>query len=937
MARDVILRFLSDTTGLKKGFSEASKGAQESETVFGRLEGKISGVSSQAALAAAGMAGVATSVVAFATEAVNRLGEEEKAAAQTAAAIRSTGGAAQVTAGHVGTMADQLARMSGVDNEVVQTGENLLLTFTNIQNRVGAGNDIFDQATKAALNMSVALGEDMSAAAMQLGKALQDPVAGVTALRRVGVELNDEQKASIGAFVKMGDVASAQKIILTELNKEFGGSAEAYGKTLPGAIGRAKTAVEDWSADVARKALPAVQSFAQTVVGLAKTVGPPFVDAFKKAGDAIVGVGRFLVEHKGYVAAVAAVYTASLIPAVVKSAAAFAKMEWAKIADAITLFVYRLQYATEGMTAFSIALSGLTVGAITVGLGYVIERLTTSGQKAKEFASSLTKGYDLQSLEGVRGALADTYQQLSSLQDRLAHKGNPIIDFITFKGLNILDLANKRDAAKKTAEALEDEANMITSVAKRYGVSAGEVVKFANAQGIDLTGPVSTTTQLLEDQYGATVEATKGWTGYALSAADAAQIQDDLKKAFEDAADPVKVYAAALQTLQQSQSDANKSQADQIRSNAQAARDAVDTRHQAEKAALDSEFITGKASQAAHDRRVKLLEDQQAAENKAAEATYKSENQRADAIEHTKTATTLSMEEYRKAVEKNTADTTKWMTNLALIAARGGGDFVDQLAQLGPGAAGLVAEVARSSKPEFDKFAGTMRAASKTAVDETATELNKLPDEVQTIAQTSGQKFADTLVHQVAVGLKQLPDIVVEATKDALDAAVAAATDQAIADAANLHDKVMAREEGLYGAPSAPPSGAPTAASGPGAPFSFSNPSGYPVVIGGHAEGHIAQIAPAGSWRVWAEPETGGEAYIPLASSKRSRSTQLVAAVANQFGYGLVPMAAGGMWGRSVMAEGRGRARGAAQIGPIVFNEKVDPLHVARRIAWQVG
>ena len=45
----------------------------------------------------------------------------------------------------------------------------------------------------------------------------------------------------------------------------------------------------------------------------------------------------------------------------------------------------------------------------------------------------------------------------------------------------------------------------------------------------------------------------------------------------------------------------------------------------------------------------------------------------------------------------------------------------------------------------------------------------------------------------------------------------------------------------------------------------------------GGTESHVAQIAPAGAWRVWAEPETGGEAYIPLAASKRSRSVQILA------------------------------------------------------------
>ena len=44
---------------------------------------------------------------------------------------------------------------------------------------------------------------------------------------------------------------------------------------------------------------------------------------------------------------------------------------------------------------------------------------------------------------------------------------------------------------------------------------------------------------------------------------------------------------------------------------------------------------------------------------------------------------------------------------------------------------------------------------------------------------------------------------------------------------------------------------------------------------GGFSENHVAQIAPAGSWRVWAEPETGGEAYIPLSPAKRERSVDI--------------------------------------------------------------
>ncbi|MFF3029150.1 phage tail tape measure protein [Microbacterium sp. NPDC057944] len=71
---------------------------------------------------------------------------------------------------------------------------------------------------------------------------------------------------------------------------------------------------------------------------------------------------------------------------------------------------------------------------------------------------------------------------------------------------------------------------------------------------------------------------------------------------------------------------------------------------------------------------------------------------------------------------------------------------------------------------------------------------------------------------------------------------------------------------------------------------------------GGRSENHIAQFARAGEYRVWAEPETGGEAYIPLAPSKRARSEQIMAETASILGgtyvpAGAQPFAAGGATG----------------------------------------
>jgi hypothetical protein len=98
-------------------------------------------------------------------------------------------------------------------DEVILSGENMLLTFTNI------GRDVFPMATETMLDMSQALGQDVTASAMQLGKALNDPVAGITALTRVGVTFSEEQKAVIESLAATGVKALTAHLALVIATK----------------------------------------------------------------------------------------------------------------------------------------------------------------------------------------------------------------------------------------------------------------------------------------------------------------------------------------------------------------------------------------------------------------------------------------------------------------------------------------------------------------------------------------------------------------------------------------------------------------------------------------------------------------------------------------------------------------------------------------------
>jgi hypothetical protein len=83
---------------------------------------------------------------------------------------------------------------------------------------------------------------------------------------------------------------------------------------------------------------------------------------------------------------------------------------------------------------------------------------------------------------------------------------------------------------------------------------------------------------------------------------------------------------------------------------------------------------------------------------------------------------------------------------------------------------------------------------------------------------------------------------------------------------------------------------------------------------GGMREAHVAQIAPAGSWRVWAEPETGGEAYIPLAPSKRDRSVAIWEETGRRLGVEFVKMANGALLAERYAMNGAGGRTGRLSI-----------------------
>ena len=287
-----VLALSTDDKGLDKGLDAGEKKAQG-------WVGRVGGVLGKGLAVGAGVAiGAGVALTAVLGDAVREAMNAQEVGAQLDAVLQSTGGAAGMTADEVNDLATSLSEVTRFEDDAIVAGESMLLTFTNI------GEDVFPQATETMLDMSQALGQDMQTSAVQLGKALNDPIKGVTALQRVGVTFTEAQKDQIKAMVEAGDVMGAQKVILAELSKEFGGSARAAGQTFGGQMDILKNKIGNVKEEVGMALLPVLTQ-------LATALGPVLMEAAQ-------GLANFL--------------TNTLIPAI-SDVVTWVTENWPKIRD----------------------------------------------------------------------------------------------------------------------------------------------------------------------------------------------------------------------------------------------------------------------------------------------------------------------------------------------------------------------------------------------------------------------------------------------------------------------------------------------------------------------------------------------------------------------------------------------------------------------------
>jgi hypothetical protein len=213
-------------------FQKLTKATQGAEGSLAKLNDKVSSVSSGIGKAIGGIAIALgfTGIVSGLKDAVAAAEEAQVANERIDAIAKSMdlfGNQTKRTTDRIKDFAEEQELLIGVEAEVIKATQAKLLTFKEVAVSADRMGGAFDRATILAADLAAAGFGEATANATQLGKALNDPINGISSLTRVGLTFTEAQKDLIESLVATGDMAAAQEVILKELETQVGGTAAA--------------------------------------------------------------------------------------------------------------------------------------------------------------------------------------------------------------------------------------------------------------------------------------------------------------------------------------------------------------------------------------------------------------------------------------------------------------------------------------------------------------------------------------------------------------------------------------------------------------------------------------------------------------------------------------------------------------------------------------
>ncbi|HSH58630.1 MAG TPA: D-Ala-D-Ala carboxypeptidase family metallohydrolase [Acidimicrobiales bacterium] len=238
MASTIAVQFLGDTRSLDRAFSKVQADTVKTESRFSKFK----------SFAGPALFGGAIAGVALFKDALGGLRAEAEATRTLETTLTSMG-RTEISTDNIAKFASKLQANSDFVEEEILAAAGVMATFGNIADR-----DL-NKANQAAADLAARFNMDLGSATVMLGKALNDPIAGLTSLGRAGVQFTKDQKDQIATMVQAGDTAGAQALILGELAKQTEGAAAAQQDSFE----KLQDTVGETAESLLSKAMPAIE------------------------------------------------------------------------------------------------------------------------------------------------------------------------------------------------------------------------------------------------------------------------------------------------------------------------------------------------------------------------------------------------------------------------------------------------------------------------------------------------------------------------------------------------------------------------------------------------------------------------------------------------------------------------------------------------------
>lgn len=280
----LVVSLEAESSKLQKELRQANRRLSKWERDVKRKLRNVSKAFKQAFFVGAAATGVG-SVAAVMGKMVSASEDAERQIKKLNALLNTTGHVSGQTAEELDKFARSLAESTLASTEGVRDAAGILLTFKSV------GGETFKETLRLAQDLAAVMGGDLKSQTLQLAKALEDPVKGLTALTRSGVSFTQVEQDLIKSLVKSGRQLEAQSKILQKVRDQVGGAGEAEAKgTLAGAVDSLGQAFDEMfekigQTGIAKAAIKFIEGLTSAVKVLRDLIGETDQEKFSEAFD----------------------------------------------------------------------------------------------------------------------------------------------------------------------------------------------------------------------------------------------------------------------------------------------------------------------------------------------------------------------------------------------------------------------------------------------------------------------------------------------------------------------------------------------------------------------------------------------------------------------------------------------------------------------------